>query len=258
MIFQDILYTVSDDVATVTLNRPDNLNGLTGQMRTELAYALKRGGDEARVIVLTGAGRGFCSGQDLGGAKSAKDIDLERVLREEYEPILNAITNSKVPVICAVNGPAAGAGANIALSCDIVIAGKSAYFLEAFARIGLLPDAGGTWFLPRQVGMARAMGMALLAEPVQAEDAANWGLIWQAVDDDVLMASAGKIAAKLAKGPTRAYGAIRRVMRESLDNSLADQLALEAVEQGKLGKSQDFQEGVLAFLEKRKPSFSGA
>jgi len=257
MIFQDILYDLTNDVATITLNRPDNLNGLTAQMRAELAYALRQAGDEARVTVLTGAGRGFCSGQDLGGARSAKDIDLERVLREEYEPILNAITDSKVPVICAVNGPAAGAGANIALSCDIVIAGRSAYFLEAFARIGLIPDAGGTWFLPRQVGMARAMGMALLAEPLSAEDAASWGLIWQAVDDEALPGTVAAIAAKLAKGPTRAYGAIRRVMRASLDHSYGEQLGMEAVEQGKLGRSQDFQEGVLAFLEKRKPAFSG-
>ncbi len=257
MIFQDILYDLSDDVATITLNRPDNLNGLNGQMRAELAVALKQASTEARVTVLTGAGRGFCSGQDLGGARRAKDIDLERVLREEYEPILNAITESNVPVICAVNGPAAGAGANIALSCDIVIAARSAYFLEAFARIGLIPDAGGTWFLPRQVGMARAMGMALLAEPLKAEDAAAWGLIWQVVDDDALRGHVAKVAAKLAKGPTRAYGAIRRVMRASLDHSYEDQLAMEAVEQGKLGSSQDFQEGVLAFLEKRPPVFSG-
>jgi 2-(1,2-epoxy-1,2-dihydrophenyl)acetyl-CoA isomerase len=258
VIFQDILYSLQDDVATITLNRPDNLNGMTTQMRAELAYAIKQSGEEARALVLTGAGRGFCSGQDLGSARSAKDIDLEQVLREEYEPILKAIADSPIPIICAVNGPAAGAGANIALSCDIVVAARSAMFLEAFARIGLIPDAGGTWFLPRQVGMGRAMGLAMLAEPLPAEDAADWGLIWRAVDDADLMATVGKMASKLAKGPTRAYGTIRKVMRQSLENTYEEQLRVEAVEQGRLGRSQDFQEGVLAFLEKRKPDFSGA
>ncbi|MEM7546166.1 MAG: enoyl-CoA hydratase-related protein [Pseudomonadota bacterium] len=258
MKYQDILYVLDENVATITLHRPDNLNGMTTQMRAELAHAITSAGAEARVIILTGAGRGFCSGQDLGGAKSAKDIDLERVLREEYNPILTAIADSPVPIICAVNGPAAGAGANIALSCDIVIAGQSAYFLEAFARIGLIPDAGGTWLLPRKVGMARAMGMALLAEPVKAQQAADWGLIWEVVADAELAARSRDLALRLASGPTRAYGAIRKVMRRSLDQSYEDQLALEAEEQGRLGSSQDFQEGVLAFLEKRRPVFSGA
>lgn len=257
MTYEDILFAIEDDVATITLNRPDNLNGMTQRMRAELADALVRGGAEARALILTGAGRGFCSGQDLGGVKRARDIDLERVLREEYNPILRAIDESPVPIICAVNGPAAGAGANIALSCDIVIAGRSAYFLEAFARIGLMPDAGGTWFLPRQIGMARAMGMALLAEPIKADQAAQWGLIWEMVDDAELANHCREMAVRLAKGPTRAYGTIRKVMRRSLDHSYADQLVLEAEEQGILGTSQDFQEGVLAFLEKRRPVFKG-
>ncbi|MEX2519583.1 MAG: enoyl-CoA hydratase-related protein [Paracoccaceae bacterium] len=255
--YREILYRLEDNVATITLNRPEALNGMTGVMRAELRHALARAGKEARAMALTGAGRGFCSGQDLGATRSAGDIDLEQLLRDEYDPILKLIAESPIPVLCAVNGPAAGAGANLALACDVVIAARSAYFLEAFARIGLLPDAGGTWHLPRQVGLARAMGMSLFAEPVPALQAAEWGMIWEVVDDDALEPRVTDLAGRLAKGPTRAYAAIRKALRSSVENSYADQLELEAREQGALGSSRDFEEGVLAFLEKRKPVYEG-
>lgn len=257
MAYLEITYDLTDDIGTITLNRPDQLNGMTTQMRAEINDALRRAQKEARVIVLTGAGRGFCSGQDLGGSKRADDIDTAQVLREEYEPILKLIENSPIPIICAVNGPAAGAGANLALACDVVIAARSAYFLEAFARIGLLPDAGGTYHLPRKVGLARAMGMSLFAEPVHAPQAAEWGLIWEVVDDDALRQRTRELAGRLAKGPTKAYAAIRRALRLSLANDYDEQLAVEAAEQSALGNTRDFKEGVMAFLEKRKPIYEG-
>ena len=257
MDYREILYSVEDGVARITLNRPHALNGFTAVMRAELRHALPRAQAEARAIVLTGAGRGFCSGQDLGQAQRASDIDLERLLREEYDPILKMIEASPVPIIAAVNGPAAGAGANLALACDVVVASRSAYFLEAFARIGLLPDAGGTWHLPRQVGLARAMGMCLFAEPIPAPQAAEWGMIWEVTEDDALMARVDELAARLAKGPTRAYAAIRSALRQSVENGFHEQLAVEAKAQQALGASRDFEEGVLAFLEKRKPVFEG-
>lgn len=257
MDYREILYDVSDGVARIVLNRPEALNGLTSVMRAELRHAVARAGKEARATVLTGAGRGFCSGQDLGPEQRASDVDLERLLRDEYEPMLNAFEESPVPILCAVNGAAAGAGASLALACDVVVAARSAYFMQAFARIGLMPDAGGTWRAPRHVGLARAMGMALFADKIPADKAADWGLIWEVVEDDALEARIGELAAGLAKGPTRAFGAIRRAIRKSFENGYADQLALEAREQGALAGSRDFAEGVLAFLEKRKPSYEG-
>lgn len=257
MAYKTLLHTIADDVAVITLNRPENLNGMTAQMRAELAHAFQVSAKKARVAVLTGAGRGFCSGQDLGHAKTADDIDLAAVLREEYAPILRVIEESPIPILCAVNGPAAGAGANIALACDVVIAARSAYFLEAFARIGLMPDAGGTWMLPRLVGLPRAMGMSLFAEPIPAAQAAEWGMIWEVVEDDQLQRRTMELASRLAKGPTRAYAAIRRSLRDGLTADFATQLEVEAERQGKLGQSRDFAEGVLAFLEKRSPEFEG-
>lgn len=257
MAYKTLLYTVADDVAVITLNRPENLNGMTAQMRAELVHAFQASSKGARAVVLTGSGRGFCSGQDLGQARSADDIDLAAVLREEYAPILRAINDSPVPIICAVNGAAAGAGANIALACDVVIAARSAYFLEAFARIGLMPDAGGTWMLPRLVGLPRAMGMSLFAEPIPAAQAAEWGMIWEVVEDEQLSNRAAELALRLAKGPTRAYAAIRRSLRDGLTADYATQLETEADRQGKLGQSRDFAEGVLSFLEKRSPEFEG-
>jgi 2-(1,2-epoxy-1,2-dihydrophenyl)acetyl-CoA isomerase len=257
MSYQTLLYTVAGDVATVTLNWPDRMNSLNAVMRAELLDALSRAPREARAVVLTGAGRGFCAGQDLGDTGNIADLDFERVLREEYEPLLKLVYDCPVPMICAVNGPAAGAGANLALAADVVIAARSAVFLEAFARIGLIPDAGGTYWLPRLGGMARAMGMCLLAEPIPAGRAAEWGLIWEAVDDDQLGIRAGELAGRLAKGPTVAYRLMKQALRASMSNDLETQLALEARLQGEAGRTHDFMEGVAAFMEKRPASYEG-
>jgi len=257
MDYRTLIYRVADDVATVTLNRPDRMNSLNGEMRAELMDALNRAPREARVLVLTGAGRGFCAGQDLGDSDRVTELNLERVLIEEYEPLLRLIYDCEVPVIAAVNGIAAGAGANLALSADIVVAARSAAFLEAFARIGLMPDAGGTYWLPRLAGMARAMGMCLLADPIPAETAAQWGLIWETVDDDRLGSRAGELARRLANGPTEAYRLMKQALRQSMSNDLDTQLALEASLQGKAGQTRDFLEGVAAFLEKRPAKFTG-
>lgn len=257
MSFETILYGVADGVATITLNRPEVMNGLNARMRREVAQALGAAATEARVAVITGAGRGFCSGQDLADAGAIGELDLERILREEYEPMLRAVYDCPIPTIAAVNGAAAGAGANLALAADVVIAARSASFIQAFARIGLVPDAGGTYWLPRQVGFARAMGAALLAEKIDAEQAAAWGMIWEAVADEDFAATVAARAAHLAKGPTLAYRLIKRALRESLGNGLDAQLALEAALQGEAGASRDFREGVAAFLEKRPARYEG-
>jgi 2-(1,2-epoxy-1,2-dihydrophenyl)acetyl-CoA isomerase len=255
MDFETIRFTVEDGVATITLNRPEVMNGLNAAMRREITGAVGEGGARARVVVLTGAGRAFCSGQDLGDAGA--DLDLERTLREEYEPMLRAVSGCPVPTIAAVNGAAAGAGANLALAADVVIAAESAVFIQAFARIGLIPDAGGTYWLPRQVGFARAMGAALFAEKVTAAEAAAWGMIWEAVPDGEFAARIAERARALAAGPTTAYRLIKAALRGSLGNDLGRQLALEAELQGEAGRSRDFREGVAAFLEKRAPRFEG-
>jgi len=237
--------------------RPDMMNALNRQMRAELTHALKDLAKRARVLVLTGEGRAFCSGQDLGDGGNAANIDLERTLREEYEPMLRAIYDAPVPVIAAVNGPAAGAGANLALAADVVIAQDDAVFIQAFSKIGLIPDAGGTWFLPRQVGFARAMGAMLFAERITAQQAVEWGMIWECAPAEAFESLWMSRARILAEGPTIAYRNIRRALRASLSNPLNDQLALEAQLQAEAGKTRDFREGVLAFLEKRPASFEG-
>lgn len=257
MHYDTIRYVVRDGICIITLNRPEVRNALNTQMRAEITDAIITGGKEARVIVLTGVGNAFCSGQDLGDGASAANLDLERVLRDEYIPMVRAITDSPVPTIAAVNGAAAGAGANLALAADVVIAAKSAYFLQAFTRIGLMPDAGGTYMLPRQIGMAKAMGASLFAEPVSAEQASDWGMIWEAVDDAGFYDHWWARASHLATGPTEAYRHLKRALRESSENSLDDQLALEARLQGKCGKTRDFKEGVIAFSEKRPAAFEG-
>ena len=257
MEYQTITYDLEGGVALITFNRADKMNALNTQMRAEIAHAVKQAGKEARVVVLTGAGRAFCSGQDLGDRSKSSSIDLERTLRDEYAPMLRAIVNCPVPTIAAVNGPAAGAGANLALAADVVFAAESAYFMQAFTKIGLIPDAGGTYVLPRQMGMAKAMGAALFADKITARQADDWGMIWEAVPDPDFDAHWRAKAAHLAAGPTAAYGAVKAVLRGSWDNTFEDQLTFEAKEQGKCGKSRDFKEGVLAFVEKRSPSFEG-
>lgn len=252
-----ILVQAEGEVTILTMNRPRLRNALNRQLRAELLAALKAA-TQARCVVLTGTGSAFSSGQDLADAGPLDELDLERTLREEYEPLIAAIADCPAPVIAAVNGVAAGAGANLALACDLVIAAESATFLQAFTRIGLMPDAGGTFWLPRQVGQARAMGAMLLAEPIPAAQAAAWGMIWEAVPDVEFETRWRARAAALAAGPTVALAAVKRALRASPSNTLADQLALEARLQGQCGATQDFREGVAAFLEKRPARFRGA
>ena len=257
MHYDAITYDIREDVATLTLNRPERKNALNTQMRAEITHAIKDAGKNARVLVMTGAGDAFCSGQDLADGGNAADLDLERVLREEYEPMLAALTECPVPTIAAVNGAAAGAGANLALGADVVIATQSAVFLQAFTRIGLIPDAGGTYWLPRQMGLAKAMGAALFAEPVPATQAEAWGMIWEAVPDAAFDDHWRARAAHLAKGPTESYRGVKETLRASFGNDLDTQLALEAEVQGRMGRTHDFREGVMAFLQKRPANYEG-
>lgn len=257
MIYQTVNVTEEAGVGLITLNRPTLMNALNAQMRAEITAAVRDLGQRARVVVITGEGRAFCSGQDLGDDVAINELDLGRVLREEYEPMLRAIYDCPVPVISAVNGAAAGAGANLALSADVVIAAQSAYFLQAFSRIGLIPDAGGTYWLPRLVGFARAMGQALFAEKVEADEAARMGLIWASVPDAQFAAEWRRRAEQIANGPTLAYGAIKRAIRGSLTNDLDAQLDTEARLQEDMGATRDFREGVMAFLDKRPAKFEG-
>lgn len=257
MDYQVISFEIEDDIAILKLNRPDMMNALNTQMRAEITHAVKAAGKSARVLVITGEGRAFCSGQDLGDGVSASNIDLERTLRDEYEPMLRAIYDSAIPTISAVNGAAAGAGANLALAADVVIASESAMFLQAFTRIGLIPDAGGTYWLPRQIGFARAMGAMLFADPITAQQAVDWGMIWEKVPDAEFWGHCQKRAKHLAEGPTAAYKNVKQALRESFGNDLEGQLALEAHLQGACGETRDFKEGVLAFLEKRPAKFEG-
>jgi len=257
MDYQAITLAIRNDVAVITLNRPDMMNALNTQMRAEITHAVKAAEKDARVLVMTGAGKAFCSGQDLGDGGSAASLDLERTLRDEYVPMLKAIFDCRIPTIAAVNGPAAGAGANLALAADVVIASDAAYFVQAFTRIGLIPDAGGTYWLPRQVGSAKAMGAALFADKVTAEQAEAWGMIYETAPAATFQEHVSARAAHLAQGPTVAYRELKKAIRGSFENSLDEQLALEAKLQGRCGKTRDFQEGVVAFLEKRKAVYEG-
>ena len=257
-----LLVAVEDGVATLTLNRPERLNSFTASLHEELAEALERTArdDAIRALLITGAGRGFCAGQDLSERKPAPGDarrDLGQGLERHYNPLIRCLRGLEKPVVAAVNGVAAGAGASLAFACDIVIAARSASFIEAFSRIGLIPDAGSTWFLPRLAGSARAMAMALTGETVSAESAAEWGLIWKVVSDDALMTEARELAARLAQGPTRALGLIKRALNRSASNGLDAQLDLERDLQREAGLGEDYREGVAAFLEKRPPRFSG-
>lgn len=256
MDYQTINLEITDGLAVLTLNRPEKMNALTSQMRAEIAYAMNAAARDARAVVLTGAGGAFCTGQDLGDTSGGKP-DMERTLRDEYTPMLEAVFNCPVPTMAAVNGPAAGAGASLALAADVVIATESAYFLQAFARIGLIPDAGSTWFLPHQMGMAKAMGAALFADKISARQADDWGMIWESVADDEFDAHWRQRAAYLANGPTAAFARIKQAIRGSFDKSLDEQLTIEAHLQGEAGKTRDFVEGVVAFLEKRPAKFEG-
>lgn len=255
MSHQTITVTHEAGVTRIVLNRPEVMNALNRAMRAEITAALTDLTKATRCVVLTGTGRAFCSGQDLGDATAG--LDVARILREEYEPMLAAILGAPVPVIAAVNGIAAGAGANLALAADVVIAQESASFVQAFTGIGLIPDAGGTFIIPRAVGVARAMGMMLFAQPMTARQAADWGLIWDAVADADFAEVVAARAQALAQGPTQAYLAIREALQGSVGNDMAGQLALEARLQGRMAVTQDFAEGIAAFLQKRKPVFAG-
>ncbi|MCA0189045.1 MAG: 2-(1,2-epoxy-1,2-dihydrophenyl)acetyl-CoA isomerase PaaG [Proteobacteria bacterium] len=264
MTFKNILFEITEGVARLTLNRPDKLNSFTGEMHAELRDALDRIQDDksVRVLVLTGAGRAFCAGQDLADPDMARTPsggmpDIGNVVEKNYKPLVLRLQNLRVPTIAAVNGIAAGAGASVALACDLVVASKSASFLQAFSKIGLVPDTGGTWFLPQRVGMARAMGLALLADKLPAEKAAEWGLIWAAYDDAEFAAKVDAMAGQLASMPTKALVRTRQAMHAAAGHTLEQQLSFEGGFMRELGWSPDYAEGVAAFMEKRAPKFTG-
>lgn len=257
MTYETILFEPGT-VAKITLNRPDRLNSFTAQMHGELRDVLANLG-EARVVILTGAGRGFCAGQDLNDRAVApgEAVDLGETVQACWNPLIRTLTSIPQPVIARVNGVAAGAGANIALACDIVVAAKSAKFIQSFSAIGLIPDSGGTWALPRLVGQARALGLALTGDPLPAERAAEWGLIWKAVEDEALDAEVDAIANKLASLPPLGLAAIKEMIRSSWQYSLDEELERQAGAMRRLGFTEDYREGVAAFLEKRTPTFTG-
>ena len=259
MAYETIDFKADGAIARITLNRPDRLNSFTAQMHEELRDALASIGD-ARVVVLTGAGRGFCAGQDLNDRAVMADahpVDLGTTVETSWNPLIRALTTMPQPVIARVNGVAAGAGANVALACDIVVAAKSAKFIQSFSAIGLIPDSGGTWVLPRLIGQARALGLALTGEPLPAEKAAEWGLIWKAVEDEALDAEVNTIATKLAALPPLGLAAIKEMIRSTWGNSLDQELHAQRDMMRRLGFTEDYREGVAAFLEKRPAQFKG-
>ncbi len=259
--YENILFNITDGLATITLNRPDRLNALSNGMKADMLSAIRKismPDSGVRCLLITGSGRGFCAGADLaesGLGGSASDPGAN--LMETYHPLLLEIAELKIPVVSAVNGVAAGAGMSIAISADIVIAAKSAYFLQAFVNIGLVPDAGSTYVLPRLIGNAKAKAMMMLGDKVPAETALEWGMIYDVVDDDTLSATATAIAQKLAKGPTQALSGIRHLIRNSMNNSFSEQMQAEAMTQRAAGRTSDCAEGVTAFLQKREANFTG-
>lgn len=262
MTFENISFETRDAVAVLTLKRPESLNSFNDAMHGEVRRTMERvWGDPAiRCLLLTGTGRGFCAGQDLGDRNVAPGVeapDLGASVRDKYNPLVRSLMELEKPVICAVNGVAAGAGANIALACDIVLAARSASFIQGFSKIGLVPDSGGTWTLPRLVGRARAMGMTMLSGKITAEQAEQWGLIWQMVEDDELMDKATALATHLSTQPTLGLGLTKKAINASATNNLRQQLDLESDLQRRAGHSGDYREGVSAFVEKRSPRFKG-
>jgi 2-(1,2-epoxy-1,2-dihydrophenyl)acetyl-CoA isomerase len=263
MAYENILFELAGGVAKLTLNRPDKLNSFTVAMHREVRDAMERVQAEqgTRVLVLTGAGRGFCAGQDLADravAPGAAPVDLGESVEQWYAPLVRTLRALPMPVVCAVNGVAAGAGANLALACDLVIAARSASFIEPFCRLGLIPDTGGTYFLPRLVGTARAMGLAMLGDKLSAEQAMAWGLIWKCVDDATLAQEVDALAKQLAQAPTLGLARTKQAIYASPNNTLDTQLDLERDYMRELGNSADYREGVAAFMEKRTPQFRGA
>lgn len=254
-----VMYESGEGIATITLNRPEVLNALNDALIGALREALERAAAEeaVRAVLVTGAGRGFSSGADLASVPPSPSLDLGELLRKRYHPVILAMRSMPKPVVCAVNGPAAGAGMSIALAGDIVLAARSAYFVQAFSKIGLVPDAGSTWFLPRYAGDVRARAMALLAERIDAPTAERFGLVWQVLDDEQLMPQARQLAARLAAQPTRACALIKQALNDSFGRDLPAQLELEATLQTQAGRTEDFAEGVAAFLQRRAPVFKG-
>lgn len=260
--FNTLKLSIEEGLATLTLNRPDRLNSFNTEMFAEIKQAFKLISPEngVRCLLITGSGRGFCAGQDLNDRAvkpGDEKPDLSASLENNYNPLIRSITNLEMPVICAVNGVAAGAGSSIALSCDIVFAARSATFIQSFCKIGLIPDSGGTWFLPKKVGRARALGLALLGDKLPAEKAEEWGLIWKCVDDDKLIDEATTTAKHLATQPTKGLSLIKSAINASFTNSLDDHLDLERDLQREAGKTDDYRNGVAAFFDKRQADFKG-
>lgn len=262
MTYETLLFSIEDSIARITLNRPDRINAITAVMHEELRDVftqLEKPGS-ARCVIMTGAGRGFCSGQDLADRKvnnPDERRDLSQSIQQNYNPLIKRMAALPMPIISAVNGVAAGAGASLALAADIVLAGHNTKFVQAFVNIGLVPDAGGTYVLPRRVGLARALGMTLIGAPVTGKQAAEWGLIWSSVEDEKLIEEAETLAKTLAAKAPLALAGIKKIMRASLDNGLAEQLDMEAEFQRQCGYTDDYQEGIASFLEKRPPNFQG-